>query len=434
MSIKVTPEFRARSLAFKAGLIVLAVLAVVLYVTFKAQTGMPFAKTTEVQAVVSDVHSLRSNDAVRHNSKRIGRVSKVEYDNGAALVTMVLDGDVDVYRNANAEVWDLSALATKFVELDPGTPDAGALGSAPIPVGQTQDSADLYELLDVLDPETRAAATSTLRQLGGGVAGHADELQAFLKTSPDLLGDLGTVAHALASPQADLPQLLEEVETLSGRFRGREAELQQLIGQSASTLTALQVDSGEPLRQTVRKLPDTLAHTERAMSRLETPLADTAQAMRALEPGAVALGASEPDLRAFLVDAVPVATKVPPVAKLASPALVDLTAMLVDARAVAPQVRQAIAFLKGPLGVLAPYAPEMASLFLRGASFVSQGPEPGVRYARLGVTPGVNTLTGGLIPSGDASLPQNQYPKPGEAENDRAKGLLPAGIPGGVSR
>lgn len=429
MSIKVTPEFRARALSFKAGMIVLVLLSAILFVTFKAQTGMPFAKTTEVQALVSDVHSLRANDAVRQDSKRIGRVSKVEYQDGAALVTMVLDGDVEVYRDAHAAVWDLSALATKFVELNPGTSAAGALGGSPIPVSQTEPSADLYELLDVLDPETRAAATSTLRQVGGGVAGHADDLHAFLGTSPDLLNDLGTVSQALAAPEADLPDLLADVETLSSRFRGRESELQQLVDRSATTFTALRVDAGEPLRQTLHRLPDTLTHTERAMSRLQTPLANTAQAMRALEPGAVALGDSERDLRGFLRDSVPVARKVAPVARLANPAIERLTTMLSDARALAPRVQEAIAYLRVPLSVLAPYAPDMASLFLRGASFVSQGPEPGVRYARLGVTPGINTLTGGLLASGDQSLPLNQYPKPGEAENDRAKGLLPPGLP-----
>ncbi|RJS46733.1 MlaD family protein [Nocardioides cavernaquae] len=429
MSIKVTPEFRARALAFKAGMVVLVLVSALLFVTFKAQTGMPFAKTTEVQALVSDVHSLRANDAVRQNSRRIGRVSEVDYQDGAALVTMVLDGEVKVYRDAHAAVWDLSALATKFVELNPGTPEAGALGATPIPASQTEPSADLYELLDVLDPKTRAAATSMLREVGGGVAGHAEDLHAFLETSPDLLADLGTVSHALASPEADLPELLEDVDALSSRFRGRERELQQLVAQSATTLTSLRVDAGEPLRQTLHRLPDTLAHTERAMSRLQTPLANTAQAMRALEPGAVALGHSEKDLRGFLRDSVPVARKVAPVAHLATPALERLTQMMSAARALAPRVQEAIAYLRVPLSVLAPYAPEMASLFLRGRSFVSQGPEPGVRYARLGVTPGVNTLTGGLIASGDQSLPQNQYPKPGEAENDRAKGLLPPGLP-----
>ncbi|EGD43733.1 LigA [Nocardioidaceae bacterium Broad-1] len=433
MSIKVTPEFRTRALAFKAGLIVLVVLAGILFVTFKAQTGMPFAKTTEVQALVSNVHSLRANDAVRQFSKRIGRVSSIDYQDGAALVTMELDGDVDVYRDAHVELWDLSALATKFVALDPGTPESGEIGDEPIPASQTDDSADVYQLLDVLDPKTRSAATSTLRALGGGVAGHAKDIQHLLAAAPDLLGDLGAVSAALAAPETDLVGLLDNVETVSGRLRGRESEMRQLMDRSQETLAAVSVDSGEPLRRTVDQLPQTLEHTERAMSSLQTPLADTGHAMRSLRPGADALGRSEGDLRGFLRESVPVAKKVPPVAKAAIPAVEDLTQTVADARPLAPMVRQALADLKVPLGVLAPYAPEMATLFLRGRSFVSQGPQPGVRYARLGLTPGVNTVTGGLIASGDASLPQNMYPRPGEAQNDRAEGLTPPGLPLGVN-
>ena len=209
--------------------------------------------------------------------------------------------------------------------------------------------------------------------------------------------------------------------------------MRQLMDRSQETLAAVSVDSGEPLRRTVDQLPQTLEHTERAMSSLQTPLADTGHAMRSLRPGADALGRSEGDLRGFLRESVPVAKKVPPVAKAAIPAVEDLTQTVADARPLAPMVRQALADLKVPLGVLAPYAPEMATLFLRGRSFVSQGPQPGVRYARLGLTPGVNTVTGGLIASGDASLPQNMYPRPGEAQNDRAEGLTPPGLPLGVN-
>lgn len=432
MSIRVTPEFRSRSMAFRAGLIVLVVLSAILFLTFKAQTGMPFAKTTEVQVLIEDVHSLRANDAVRQHSRRIGRVSKVEYQDGNALVTMVLNGDVDVYQDATVELWDLSALATKFVELDPGTPSAGALGDQPIPAAQAAESADLYELLEVLDPKTRAAATSLLREVGGGSAGHGQDLQRFLANAPDLLDDLGAVTETLAAPETELVALLDDVDTLSSRLRGRESELASLVAQTGDTLAAVAADSGAPLRETVQRLPDALSSTENAMSRLRQPLADTARAMRALEPGATALGRSERDLRGFLRDSVPVAKQVLGFASQAVPALEDLTHTLADARPLAPLIRQAIGDLLGPLRVLAPYAPEMAQLFLRGASFVSQGPEPGVRYARLGVTPGVNTLLGGVIPSGDANLPQNQYPRPGEAQHDRAPGLFPVGLPLGV--
>jgi phospholipid/cholesterol/gamma-HCH transport system substrate-binding protein len=391
---------------------------------------MPFAKTTEVKALISDVHSLRANDAVRQNSKRIGRVSDVEYQDDAALVTMELDGDVEVFKDAHAAVWDLSALATKFIELDPGTPRTGELGDSPIPVSQTEDSADLYELLDVLDPKTRAAATRMLREVGGGTAGHGADLERFLASSPDLLNDLGDVSTSLAAPETDLTGLLADVETLASRFEGRQQEIDRLVRQSDQTLAGVATDSGKPLRETVRRLPATLDSTEKAMKSLREPLARTAQAMRALEPGAEALGRSEKSLRGFLRDSVPVAKDFPGVMRQAVPAIEDLTQTIADARPLAPLVRQAVGDLMTPLRVLAPYSIDMAQLFFRGASFVSQGPNAGVRYARLGVTPGINTVTGGLLASGN--LPQNEYPLPGEAQHDRAQGL-PPGLPGVVN-
>lgn len=431
MIAKVTPELRSKALAFRAGLIVLAVIAVLLYITFKAQTGMPFRTTTKVQALVSDVHSLKVNDAVRQHSSRIGRVSDIEYRDGAALVTMELDGDLEIYQDASAAIWDLSALATKFVELDPGSSDAGELGDRPIGLDRTVESSDLYEVLEVLDAPTRRSATRTLREIGGGLAGHGGDLAAFVESAPDVLRDLGAVSGALAAPDADLPELLASAETLAGRFRGREAELEQLIARTDDTLSAMAVDDGAPLRETLLKLPSTLTSVRTSMEDLDRPLADTRVAMADLEPGAAALARSERGLRGFLRDSVAVARQVPGVARKAVPAVEALTGAMADARPLAPMVTQAVDDLIAPLRVLALYAPEMASLFERGASFVSQGPNPGVRYARLGVTPGVNTVTGGIVSSRD--LPQNQYPRPGEAEHDRASGLLPVGLQFGVT-
>jgi phospholipid/cholesterol/gamma-HCH transport system substrate-binding protein len=430
VTIKVTPEFRARSLAFRAGLFVMVALLALLFLTFKAQTGMPFAKTTQVKASFDNVHSLRANDAVRENSKRIGRVSHVEYHDSSALVTMQLDGDVVVHHDAHAAIWDLSALATKFVELDLGSAKSADLGTATIPVAQTDDSADLYQALDVLDPQTRAAATRMLQEVGGGVAGHGQDLGTFVANAPDLLRDAGSVSQSLSDPKANLVGALTSADLLSSRFKARESQLDSLVTQTDQTLSSVSVDSGKPLAHTLQKLPTTLSHTKRGMDSLRRPLAQTGQAMRALTPGARSLARSEDDLRGFLREAVPVAGQVPDVSRQALPAITDLTRTVADARPLAPEIRETIGDLLTPLRVLAPYSTDMSQLFERGASFVSQGPEPGVRYARLGVTPGVNTVTGGLLPSGN--LPLNEYPRPGEAQHDRATGL-PPGLPGGVN-
>lgn len=425
MKIKVTPEFRAGALSFRAGMLVLVAIVVGLFVAFKAQTGMPFAPTTTVRAYFSDAGTLKANDTVRENSKIIGRVSSVDYADGRALVTMSLNGHVPVYSNASAQLWDLSALATKFVELNPGTPGAGPI-SAPIAVAHTKSSADLYQVLDVLDPTTRAAAASMIRQLGSGLTGHGADLSAFLRAGPGDLKDLATISRALAAPSADVSGLVRSAQALSSRFTGSEQQISDLVDQSAKTLQAIGVDQGKPLQNTIAALPPALSNLDVALRKLEMSLADTRSAMVALQPGAQALGGSVPDLRGLLRAAVPVAGQVPSVAQLSLPAISDLTTTMTDARPLAPRVRDALGYALSPLGVLAPYTTDLSELFLRGASFVSQGPHPGLRYARLGVSPGVNTVTGGLIASGN--LPQDNYPAPGLAQFDRARGLLPPGL------
>lgn len=423
------------SRSMRAGVIVLTLLILVVYLTFKAQTGLPFAPTTTVRALVENVHSLRANDDVRRLSKRIGRVSAIAYDGdrsgGVAEVTMAIDGDVEVYRDAHAEIWDVSALATKFVELDLGTAAAGPLGDRPIPAARTVGSADLYQLLDVLDKPTRDAATRVVRELGGGSAGHGKDLQDALTNAPDLLADLGTVSRALAAKETGLPDLLRDVDQLAGRFRDRQQELAALVDRSARTMRAVSVDGGRPLADTLGRLPSTLDSARGMLDAARQPLADTASAMRELEPGAGALARSETDLRGVLVGGVPVAGKVPGVARQAEPVVEDLTRTLADARPLAPPLRAAIGDLLTPLRVLAPYAPEIGQLFVRGHSFVSEGPADGIRYARLGLAPGLATATGGLLASGNYA--QNQYPAPGQASYDRATGL-PTGIPLGGGR
>lgn len=426
MIVKVTPEFRAGARAFRAGILVMVVIALGLFMAFKAQTGMPFAPTTTVRAYFKDVGSLKANDRVRQDSKIIGRVTGVSYANGEALVTMALDGNRSVYRNATAKIWDLSALATKFVELSPGTSSAGPL-AGPITAGRTESSADLYKVLDALDPTTRAAATSMIRQLGSGLVGHGTDLSAFLRVAPTDMADLSAISKALATPSAQVSGLIQQARSLSARFQGSQQQLADLIGQSASTLQAVGVDGGRPLQSTIAELAPSLQNLNIAMTKLQQPLADTRVAMVGLEPGAQALGNSVKDLRGFLRAAVPVAGQVPSVAQLALPAVTDLTTTMVDAQPVAPRARDALGDALSPLEILAQYTTDLSQLFMRGASFVSQGPRPGVRYARLGVSPAVNTITGGLISSGK-TLPQDNYPAPGAAQNDRATGLLP-GLP-----
>lgn len=414
------------------GVIVLAVVLGIFALAFTANRGLPFDQTTQVKAAFTNTDSLQTGDEVRRFSDRVGSVASIEYRDGLAIVTMELDGEPELYADASAAIWDFSALAQKFVELDYGTPEAGPLGDEPIATERTVDSSDLYELLNVFDPATRDAAASAVRALGGGAAGHGPDLHALVETAPDLLPDLGTVSAALASDQANLPAFLQNIDQVSSRFVGRRGDIEALIRGFGTTLDAIAVDDAQPLSATLQKLPSTLQNAETAFDALNAPLASTEAAFAALEPGFEGLGEATPDLRGFFRESQDPLDKVPGVSEDAEPAVEDLTETAADLRPLAPRVAEFFDDLQEPIDVLAPYSKETGYLFVRLHSFVSQSVAPGIHYARAQVTVGPASVTNSVVRD-EFTLPHNRYPDPGEASLDRA--TLPGGMtlpgPGG---
>jgi phospholipid/cholesterol/gamma-HCH transport system substrate-binding protein len=400
-----------------AGILALAAVSFILYLATTAHTGMPWSRYTTVRASFTKVDSLQAGNDVRQNSYRIGQVLDISYQDGNAVVTLQLDGDKAVYSDARAQLWDLSTLGTKFVELDPGHPASGPLGSSIIPAAHTVPSSNLYQVFNIFEPKTRQAATSLIRELGQGTAGLGPNLQDYLRHSPDLLNDIGVSASALASSQANLPELLRAADQLSSRFGGRQQEIAALVKQSDVTFRAVDVDETKPLASTLDKLPQTLSNAKTAFDQLRPPLTDTQSAMQALGAGAEALGEATPDTRGVLRESRSPLVRVPDVADDARPAVKDLTDTFNDARPLGSRLRKTFTDLDVPVAVLAPYANELASLFHRGRSFLSENID-GLHYARLALAPGQRSGAGPFL-SGPPSTPHQDYPAPGQADRTR---------------
>lgn len=421
------PDARKDVRSGLAGILVLAVIAVAMLVTAQAQSGH-FLPVRTVKMAFHDVHTLQVNDDLRVYSSRIGRVSSIDYIDGEAIVTgELISGTPAIYKNASAEVLSVSPLALKYVNLDPGTPDAGPLPDGePVPAKQNIDSSDLQDVLEVLDPVTRAAATSTVRQVGLGLAGHGQDLNGFVGSAPALLQDLALTSNTLASKDFDLPGLMDSVDQLSNRLDDRQAQLRSLMDTAGTTMAALGVDQGKPLEDTLRTAPPTLRDLRGALVSLRSPLADLQTTMETIRPGAGDLGQTVPDLRGTFRESVPVLGKVPDVADQAKPAVEDLTDTFSDLRPLAPKVADLLNHLETPLDALAPYGPDIGQFFFRGHSFVSEGPAPNIRYARLDVALGAQEGTGGVFKS--MPYPRDEYPKPGQADKDQSRNVVPAGI------
>lgn len=413
----VGPEAKRRNRSFLVGLGSLIVIALIGYIMFTANQGrLPGAPTTIVKANFTNVGQADLNSEVRRNAQRIGSVSNIRVVDDHAEVTMTLDGNVPMYGNSSAALWDQSALGQKFIELDPGNPTAGPLPDGEIPISHTEPAHDLSEVLDVFDEPTRGALRVTLSELGGGVGGYGPGLNGFLGAAPKLLPDVATVAAAASSPEAHLPGFLRSVDHLAARFQGRSQEFRTLLRQTETTLAAVNIDDGKPLDESLRRLPDTLSQARSALDSLDGPLADTRTAMQVIRSGGQALGVATPDLRGVLREARVPLDRVAAVAEDAEPAVDDLTHTFIDAQPFVPRLADGLSSAAPPLRVLAPYASDIGLFGDDGSSAMAQ--HTGFRHwLRLGLYIPNTATVSGLGPIG--SEPSNPYPAPGQAIKDR---------------
>ena len=404
------PVHRDQARKFLAGVITLLVIGTVAFVGSTVQAGgeLPGKGYTYVTAAFQNVGMLNPRQDVTQNGVRVGTVSSITYRDGVAVVTMRLDGQRDVYRDATASVHNASALGRKHVELNPGTAAAGPLGGQAIPLQRTDDSTALDDVLDTLDPQTRAGLGASLRELGGGTAGHSSDLHDFVQTAGPSLESVGRIAGTLTSPGAEVPQLLDSASRLAGRFQGHEADLAALLSQADSTFRAVSVDGGQPLGTTLRDLPPTLQAARQGLDALRGPLADARSAMSTLRPGADALGASTGDLRGLLREAVGPLRQVPGVSGKATPAVQDLTQTFADARPLVPQVSDAINAADVLLAGLAPYATDIGRFFSEH-DLLSGSIAPDQHYfSAMLVLPGLYSAS---LP--DPTVNRIPYPQPG---------------------
>jgi phospholipid/cholesterol/gamma-HCH transport system substrate-binding protein len=142
-----------------------------------------------VQAQLPDVNNIERNSRVRVGDVTVGNVVKIERQGWHAVVTMTINGDVDLPENATATIGQTSLLGSLHIELAPpkNVPPEGKLhqGSViPLSSGSAYPST-----------EKTLAAVSVLLN-GGGIG-----------------------------------QIQEITQTLSTAFAGRENDLRSLIGQ-----------------------------------------------------------------------------------------------------------------------------------------------------------------------------------------------------------
>ncbi len=173
-----------------------------------------------IQAQLPDVGTLEQNSRVQVGDVTVGNVTRIERQGWHALLTIRLNGDVDLPANATATIGQTSLLGSLHIELAPPTgvpPDGRLKEGSLIPLA----SAGSY-------PTTEQTLAAISLLLTGGGIGQIQDITESL-------------SMALAGRAEDLRSLIEQLDVFTGRVSDQTGDiiaatdsLNNLVGQFAN--------------------------------------------------------------------------------------------------------------------------------------------------------------------------------------------------------
>jgi len=242
----------------------------------------PFQLKAEMQTAQSVTPG--QGQTVRVAGVRVGDISKVEVEDGNAVVTMDIDRKfLPIYKDATILLRPKTGLKDMFLELDPGTEAAGEFSEDDtIPVANTAPDVNLDEVLQLLDTDTRGYLQMLLVGAGEGLDGRGRDLGEVLGSLGPLNRDLARLNSEVAKRKENLANLIHNMNILFGRVGQEDDEVAALIDSSNSSLGAI-ASQDLDVRRATGLLGPTLTHTRQALEetdKLATVLGPTLNDLR----------------------------------------------------------------------------------------------------------------------------------------------------------
>jgi phospholipid/cholesterol/gamma-HCH transport system substrate-binding protein len=191
---------------------------------------------------------------------KIGDISKVELQDGKAVVTMDIERKfLPIYRNATALIRPRTGLQDVFIELDPGTKSAGDFKDGDtIPLANTAPEVNLDQILDALDSDTQAYLRTLIVGVGQGLKGRSRDLGRVLGGLGPINRELARLNSEVATRRHNLARLIHNLNVLTGTIGQHGDELAQLVDSSNAALGAIARQDAN-VQRTIALLPGTLA-------------------------------------------------------------------------------------------------------------------------------------------------------------------------------
>jgi phospholipid/cholesterol/gamma-HCH transport system substrate-binding protein len=297
---------RSGASPFKVGAAVLLVLCVATYFGFTKH--VPFTHGFRVKAVFPSANSIRTNSPVRIAGVNVGKVKKIERQDGtdAALVTMEIDRKgLPIHKDATVKIRPRIFLEGNFfVDMQPGTPGTPTLGDGDtLPIAQASIPVQLDQVLTALQQDTRTQLQELLDNYGRALTAEptpaqdaaqdpsvrgltaAQALNKSYRYGGPAFKDVSIVNDALLGTQPhDLSNLIAGLDKTTQGLDRNEGALKDLITNFNTTMASFASHDSD-LSRSIHLLAPTLDNANKALTSLNNSFPNTRAFAREILPG-----------------------------------------------------------------------------------------------------------------------------------------------------
>lgn len=241
------------SSAAKIGAFMLLILGILGFFVLKIEDiSFGRRKTRQLTAVFDNVAGLDEKSGVRVAGVRKGKVTRITTTpDGRAKVTLELDDDVQLRTNATARVANLGLLGEKYVEIDPGTPNAPLAqgdsiqlrGSAPASID------DVTSQISDIATDVKAI-TASLRGAIGGPQGQ-QRISDILENTRNITEQ---VRALIAANRANVDATMLNARAVSEQLRVEIPRLAASIDRVAQSIGGTVNENRQDVREIVENL------------------------------------------------------------------------------------------------------------------------------------------------------------------------------------
>jgi phospholipid/cholesterol/gamma-HCH transport system substrate-binding protein len=265
-----------KNTAIKLGVFTVFTIFITFYLASIIGNLSPFKDVYAVNAVFSDATGILVGDPVKIAGVTVGKVTGFAVERGQAIVTIEVEGNVELPENVIADIKYRNLLGQRTINLvRPESPSTEALGEGgTIPVENTKPALDLALVFNNLRPIIQSTNPEDVNTVARAI------LKVFKGREDDFaatLGNIGAVTSTLADRDQRLARLIVDLNGVTKVLNGQKSNIRVSLDRFTELMESL-ADVTPTIERVVDQLDEASGRfggiVSRNRSNLDQELAD----------------------------------------------------------------------------------------------------------------------------------------------------------------